>query len=72
MCFEIYQFDLANFFSTPGLVWQAALRKTDVKFELLTDTDMLLMIERGIRSGICHFINRYAKANSKYMKKGNI
>ena len=38
------------------------------KLELLTDTDMLLMAEKGIRSRICHVIHQYAKANNKYMK----
>ena len=49
-------------------MWQATLRKTEVKVGLLTDIDMLLMIEKGIRGGICHSIYGYAKANSKYMK----
>ena len=35
------------------------------KIELLTDFDMLLMVEKGIRCGICHAINGYAKANNK-------
>ena len=43
-------------------------KKTVVKLELLTDNDMLLMVEEGIRGGMCHAIHRYAKTNSKYMK----
>ena len=46
--------DPVKFLSAPGLAWQGALKKTEVKLELLTDTDMLLMVEKGIRGGICH------------------
>ena len=46
----------------------SSLKKTEVKLELLTEVDMLLMVEKGIRGGICHAIHRYAKANNKYMK----
>ena len=49
---EIYQLDPAYFVSLPGLAWQACLKKTRVKLELLTDPDMLLMFEAGIRGGI--------------------
>ena len=68
MCLEIYELDPAKFLSAPGLAWQAALKKTKVKLDLLTDIDMLLMVEKGIRGGICHYIYQYAKANKKYMK----
>ena len=47
---------------------QAALKKTKAKLDLLTDIDMLLVVEKGIRGGICNTIYQYAKANSKYMK----
>ena len=67
----MYELDPAHFLSLPGLAWQACLKKTNVKLELLTDYDMLLMVEEGIRGGICHSIYRYAKANNKYMKKYN-
>ena len=63
-CIEIYELDPAHFLSTPGLAWQACLKKTRVELELLTDIDMLLMVEKGI----CHAIHWYAKANNKYME----
>ena len=67
-CIEIYELDPAHFLPAPGLAWQACLKKTKVKLELLTDIDMLLMVEKGTRGGICQAIHRYAKANNKYMK----
>ena len=51
-----------------GLAWQACLKKTGVKLELLADPDMLLMVEKVIRDGTCQAVHRYAKANMKYMK----
>ena len=51
-CIEIYDPDPAHFVSAPGLAWQACLKKTGVKLELLTDYYMLLMIEKRIRGGI--------------------
>ena len=50
---EIYELDLAHFLSAPGLAWQACLKKTGVKLELITDHDMPLIIEKGIRDRIC-------------------
>ena len=52
-CLEIYGLDPVYFVSAPGLAWQACLKKTGVKLELLTDYDMILMIEKSIRGGIC-------------------
>ena len=51
MGLKIYHLGIAKLLSTPGLAWQAALKKTEVKLELLTDVDMLLMVEKEIRWG---------------------
>ena len=68
VCIKTYELDPAHFISLPGLAWQACLKKTGVELELLTDYDMLLMIEEGIRGGICHAVHRYVKTNNRYMK----
>ena len=67
MHYEIYELDPTHFLSAPGLSWQADLKKTKVKLDLLTDIDMLLTVEIQIqvRNGICHSIYQYAKANNK-------
>ena len=68
-CTEIYELDPAHFLSAPGLAWQACLKKkTGIESELLTDIDMLLMVEKRIRGGISHVIHRYTTTNNKYMK----
>ena len=67
MCLEIYELDPAHFLSALGLSWQACLKKRRVKLELLTDYDMLLMVEKGLRGGIRQATHRYAKANNKYV-----
>ena len=71
MCIKEYELDPVHFLSLPGLAWQVCLKKTNIELELLTDYDMLLMVEEGIRGGICHSIHRYPKANNKYMKNYN-
>ena len=70
-CIDTYELDPAHYLSAPGLAWQACLKKAKVKLELLTDNDMLMMVEKGIRRGICNAVYRYAKANNKYMKNYN-
>ena len=61
MCIKVYKLDTAHFLSAPGLAWQACLKKIKVKLELLTDVDMLLMVEKGIRGGICQAIHCKSK-----------
>ena len=65
---EIYELDPAHFLSAPGLSWQACLKKTGVKLELLADNDMLLMVEKGNIGEMYNVVHRYAKANNKCMK----
>ena len=68
ICLENYKLDPAHYFTTPSLTWDAALKVTGINLELLTDIDMLLMIEKGIRGGVSMISNRYSKANNKYME----
>ena len=64
----VYKQDRAHFLLAPGLAWQACLKKTEVRLNLLIVPDILLIVEKGIKGGICHAMHRYAKANNKYMK----
>lgn len=67
LCLEIYGLDAAHFYTAPGLAWQAALKMTCVELELLTDPDMHLFLERGLRGGISTITKRHAKANNTYL-----
>ena len=58
----------AYYLSAPCLSWQSCLKKTDVTLELLTDENMFLLYEKGIRGGMCNVVQKYAVANNKYMK----
>ena len=68
LCLNTHKLDPAYFLSLPGLAWQACLKHSGIKLELISDIDMLLMLEEGIRGGVCHSVFRHAKANNKYMK----
>ena len=56
MYLKIYELDPVKFLSAQVLAWQAALKRTKIKLDLLTDIDILLMVEKGIRGGLCHSI----------------
>ena len=62
-----YGLDPAHYFTLPGYAWDCMLKLTKVKLDLLTDYDMHMMIESGIRGGISMIAHRYAKANNKYL-----
>ena len=68
-CFQYYKLDPCHYFTSPGLSWDAMLKMTNIKLELMTDIDMYQFIEKGMRGGISYIANRYGKANNKYMKE---
>ena len=67
ICMNHYGKDPAWYFSAPGLAWDVTLKITKIQLELLSDPDMLSMIESGIRGGIATISHRHAKANNEYM-----
>ena len=67
VCLENYGLDPAWYFTSLGLAWDAFLKSTRVKLELLTEIDMLLMFEKETRGGISMISKRFAEANNKYM-----
>ena len=67
LCLKIYGLDPVYYYTAPGLAWDACLKMTNINLELLSDPNMLLMFEKGIRGGISMISNRYGEANNKYM-----
>ena len=67
-CLQYYKLDPCHYFTSPGLSWDAMLKMTDIKLELMTNIDMFQFIEKGMRGGISYIANRYGKSNNKYMK----
>ena len=67
ICIKNYYLDPAHYYTAPGLAWDAALKVTEIELELLSDINMLLMVEKGIRGGVSMVSNRYGKSNDKYM-----
>ena len=65
---KIDKLNPAYYVSAPGFSWQSCLKKTGVTLELLTDENMFLLYEKGIRGGMCNVVQKYAVANNKYMK----
>ena len=70
LCLKNYGLDPVYYYTAPGLAMDACLKITGIQLELLSDQNMLLLFEKGIRGGISIISNRYGKANNKYMRKG--
>ena len=71
-CLAYYKLDPLHYISAPGLAWDAMLKMTGINLELITDIDMQLFIEKGLRGGISYIAHRHAEANNKYMKNYDI
>ena len=67
-CLKNYDLDPAYFLTLPYLAWQACLKTTKIKLHLITDQEMLLMIEEGIRSGLTHVLTKSLQTNNTYLK----
>ena len=67
MCLKQYELDLAHYYTSLGLSWEALLKPTGAKLEFLSDIDMQLFIEKGLSGGITVVSKRYAKANNPMM-----
>ena len=66
-CLQYYKLDPCHYFTSPGLSWDAMLKMTNIKLELMTDIDMFQFIEKGMRGGVSYIANRYGNANNRYM-----
>ena len=67
-CLDYYGLDLCNYFSSPGLSWDAMLKVTRIELELISDIDMHLFIEKGMRGSISYIAIKHSKTNNKCME----
>ena len=70
-CLHYYHLDPCHYFTAPGLSWDAMLKQTDIKLDLIHDIDMNLFFEKSMRGGTSYIAERYSKANNNYMKNYN-
>ena len=68
-CMQYYKLYPCHYFTSPGLSWDAMLKMTNIKLELMTDIGMFQFIEKGMHGGVSYIANRYGNANNKYMKE---
>ena len=66
---QYYKLDPCHYFANPGLSWDAMLKMTNIKLELMTNINMFQFIEKGMHGGVSYIANQYGNANNKYMKE---
>ena len=67
-CMQYYKLDPCYYFTSPGLSWDAMLKMTNIRLNLISDVDMYQFVEKGMRGGVSYIANRFGEANNKYMK----
>ena len=67
VCLSNYGLDPSWYFTAPGLFWDAMLKVSKISLDLISDYDMLMMVEEGVRGGITQCVGRYAKADNPYV-----
>ena len=67
-CLDYYGLDPWHYFSSPGLSWDAVRKMTKIELDLLSDINMHLFVEKGMRGGICYIAKSHSKPNNKYME----
>jgi len=72
MCLKYYKLDPCHYYTAPGLAWDACLKMTGIKLDLLSDVDMHQFIEMGLRGGVSIITRRKGLANNKYMKEYDV
>ena len=70
-CLKFYELDPCHYFSSPGLGWDAMLKRVNVELEKISDIDKYLFVKKGLRGGISYIAKRYAKANNKHKNDYN-
>ena len=65
MCLKYYGLDPCHYFSSPRLSWDAILKMIGIELELISDIDMYLVIEKGMRGGVSYIVKKFIKSNNK-------
>ena len=68
VCYKVYGLDCCYYYTAPCLSWDAMLKCTKIELELLTDIEIYLFFESGLKSGISQISHRYTEANNKYLE----